>query len=186
MIRYLKGILRVIVLYVLAGISLYFVLDMVNRTRVGLENRWEAQYGPQILDREPPYSWREQVIRLLDIEPGIYWQEAAAMAAIMAVPVTFGLSLSAFYKGRRRKGFFLLAGMILNGFVLGAVSKIPEMESLNITFAGYLIANRGAIVLPAVVCGAMHGWFAFLLWGGSNKSGGLDGFEVQNENHGET
>lgn len=186
MVRFLKSLLRVITLYVFAGFSLYLVLDIVNRTRVGLENRWEAQYGSEILDREPPYSWREQAIRLLDIEPGIYWQEAAAMAAIMAVPVTFGLSLITFYKGRRRKGFYLLTGIILNGFMLGAVSKIPEMESLNITFAGYLIANRGAIVIPAVVCGAMHGWFAFLLWGGSNKSGGLNGAEIQNKNHGET
>lgn len=159
MVRFLVGTLRVTVLYILIGASLYFVLDTINRLRIGLENRWETQYGMEILDREPPYGWGERVIMMLDIEPGIYWQEAALMAAIMAVPITLGLSLSAFYKGRRRTGFLILAGMILNGFMLGAVYKIPEMESLNIAFAGYLIANQGAIFLPAVVCGCLHGLF---------------------------
>lgn len=173
MVRFLVGILRVIVLYILIGTSLYLVLDTINRLRTGLENRWEAQYGTEILDREPPYSWGERMLMLLDIEPGIYWQEAALMAAMMALPITLGLSLSAFYKGRGRTGFLILAGMILNSFMLGVVYKIPEVESLNITFAGYLVANQGAIFIPSVVCGGLHGLFVSQIFK-HNKTGNME------------
>jgi hypothetical protein len=180
MARFLKGVLRFIALYVLVSVSLYFVLDTINRLRTGLENRWETQYGREILDREPPYSWRERVIVMLDIEPGIYWQEAAVMAALMTVPITLGLSLSALYRGRGRAGFLVLSGMILNGFVLGAVYKIPEVESLNMTFAGYLIANGSAVVISALIAGSIHGMLCLSIYRRKEESPALQ------ENHGET
>lgn len=162
--RLLLGLFKILLLYALVCASFEGVVRGVDASRSRMENRFEDRYGSEVVDREPPYSWRERLIVALDIQPSMYWQESAGMSALAGIPVTIGLLGATVFRVRSRRAFFMLSGIVLSGTMLYMLYRATHSDYWNISFVGYLVESADAAFLTGLLAGFIQGWVASLIY----------------------
>ncbi|MFQ3611141.1 MAG: hypothetical protein SNJ72_06540 [Fimbriimonadales bacterium] len=153
--RALRGLALWLGLYILFSLAHFGVLYGLNALRSGLEQRWESQFGAEVIDREPPYSLQERVVIALDIQPSMYWVESLAMSFIMSLPVALFVGLGALLLRRARRGTLLIIATFSSLLVFYLLYLLGEQ-----VFAGYLVGHLGAIGVSGIGVGFVQGLIA--------------------------
>lgn len=146
----------------------YFTVSHLSALRAQIEPRFEKRWGAEVVDREPPFSPAERILRALDVEPGIYWWETAGFALILgffnACFAPLGMLLG------RKLGRRVGIGILVNGAFCWLWLRLPEITNLNLI--GIQIPGVEAVGLLGLTLGFLHGLFSFWLMPGKNKTGG--------------
>ncbi len=157
--RILRALALWLGMYILLSGVHFGVLYGLNSIRTGLENRWETQFGLEVIDREPPYSWRERLVMAMDTQPSIYWAESLAMSFVMSLPVALFVGLGSLLLRRARRGVLMLVAIISSVLVFYLTYLLNQQGAT----VGYFIEGGSPAVFSGAVIGIIQGLLAGLV-----------------------